>query len=209
MFMAAIGRGTPIYQDQAIERNNSLLRHIVYACAAVIALLAAGNVWQAVKPASPPYVLTVDAQGIPLARLQPMPGTSAVTDQTIRYAIDEYIEHAFAVSKDFGEEQVWLSKVYAMSGKQAGGALTAWYKGHNPLTDGGKGWQECEVTRTLKYPDKDVYEVDYRTSHYVNNQDAPAVTNWRAFVKVTMGIPSDANPLGIWVMNIDFEPEAK
>ena len=61
---------------------------------------------------------------------------------TIRWAIGEYIDHAFRIDRDFGEEEMLLGKVYEMSSGQAGKAVTASYhagKGQNdPLMLGAK-----------------------------------------------------------------------
>src|SRR6516165_4386382 len=159
----------------------------------------------------PPYVIEVNSKGEPVGAVQPVLGTESVSDNVIRYAISEYIDHAFRVDRDFDEEKMLLGKAYAMSTGQASQMLTDYYhqKGNDPLTAGTKVWQEVRVLRTLKLPAPSTYEVDYQTIRYSYNDDHAVSTNWRATMQIAIGRPSDINPLGIFVNSLDFSPEAK
>ena len=212
--MAIALKGTPMYEDQLVAWHNQRLFWALIVALVLIAGLIAALTDLALRPAPPPYVIEVDQKGEPVGAVQPVLGTQAVGDQTIRWAVSEYIDHAFRIDVDWYEETALLSKVYQMSTGQASKALTAWYhsaKGKNdPLMLGAKCWQEVKVLRTLKQPSPDTYRVEYQTiRHSLHDENNPATTNWGATMKIVLGKPTEMNPLGLWVDDLDFAPEAQ
>ena len=209
--MAAAIKNTPAYEDQLVAWHNQRLWWTLCAASAIILVLGFALCVFAFRPRTIPFVIEVNSKGEPLGAVQPVLGTESVSDNVIRYAISEYIDHAFRVDRDFDEEKMLLSKAYAMSTGQASKMLTDYYhqKGNDPLTAGTEVWQEVRVLRTLKLPAPSTYEVDYVLSRYSNNDDKAVSTNWRATMQIAIGRPSDVNPLGIFVSSLDFEPEAK
>ena len=209
--MAAAIKNTPAYEDQLVAWHNQRLWQALCASGAIILVLGFALCVFAFRPRTIPFVIEVNSKGEPLGAVQTVLGTESVSDNVIRYAISEYIDHAFRVDRDFDEEKMLLSKAYAMSTSQASQMLTDYYhqKGNDPLTAGTKVWQEVRVLRTLKLPAPSTYEVDYQTIRYSYNDDHAVSTNWRATMQIAIGRPSDINPLGIFVNSLDFSPEAK
>ena len=209
--MAAAIKNTPAYEDQLVAWHNQRLWRALCAAAAIILVQAFALCVFAFRPRTIPFVIEVNSKGEPVGTVQPVLGTESVSDNVIRYAISEYIDHAFRVDRDFDEEKMLLSKAYAMSTGQASQMLTDYYhqNGNDPLTAGAKVWQEVRVLRTLKLPAPSTYEVDYQTIRYSYNGDHAVSTNWRATMQIAIGRPSDINPLGIFVNSLDFSPEAK
>jgi type IV secretory pathway TrbF-like protein len=209
--MAPAFKNTPAYEDQLVAWHNQRLWWALCAASAIILVLGFALCVFAFRPRTIPFVIEVNSKGEPVGTVQPVLGTESVSDNVIRYAISEYIDHAFRVDRDFDEEKMLLSKAYAMSTGQASQMLTDYYhqKGNDPLTAGTKVWQEVRVLRTLKLPAPSTYEVDYQTIRYSYNDDHAVSTNWRATMQIAIGRPSDINPLGIFVNSLDFSPEAK
>jgi type IV secretory pathway TrbF-like protein len=209
--MAPAFKNTPAYEDQLVAWHNQRLWWVLRAASAIILVLGFALCVFAFRPRTIPFVIEVNSKGEPLGAVQPVLGTESVSDNVIRYAISEYIDHAFRVDRDFDEEKMLLSKAYAMSTGQASQMLTDYYhqKGNDPLTAGTKVWQEVRALRTLKLPAPSTYEIDYQTIRYSYNDDHAVSTNWRATMEIAIGRPSDINPLGIFVNSLDFSPEAK
>lgn len=57
------------------------------------------------RPRVLPWVIEVNAKGEPVGAVQPMLGTASIGDSVIRYAISEYVDHAFRIDRDFDEER--------------------------------------------------------------------------------------------------------
>ena len=211
--MAAAIKNTPAYEDQLIAWHNQRLWWALCAAGAVILTLSFALCVLVFRPRTLPWVIEVDAKGEPIGAVQPVLGTQSVSDNVIRYAISEYIDHAFRIDRDFDEEKMLLSKVYAMSTSQASNMLTDYYhankNANDPLMAGAGSWQEVRILRTLKLPAQSTFEVDYQTVRYSSNDQSAVTTNWRATMQIAIGRPSDVNPLGVFVNSLDFSPEAK
>src|SRR5215472_2925945 len=196
--MAAALKNTPAYEDQLVSRHNQRLRWLLVGAGVIIVGLTFAVGVLSFRPQKLPYVLLVDGKGEPVGAVQPVLGTQSVSDQVIRWAIAEYIDHAFRIERDFEEEKMLLGKVYAMSTGQASKLLTDWYQAdknvNNPLTQGSKGWQEVRIVRSLKLPAPATYQVDYQLSHYSLNDANPVITNWRATMQIIIGQPTETNP---------------
>jgi type IV secretory pathway TrbF-like protein len=210
--MAAL-KNTPFYEDQLIAWHNQRLWWLLLITAGLLAVALGVIAILKLRPPPPPYIIEVDSKGEPVGAVQPVLGTASVNDNVIRYAISEFIDHAFRVDRDFEEEKMLLTKAYAMSTSQASKMLTDYYHANkdanDPLMAGSKFWQEVRVLRTLRLPAPDTYEVDYQTLKYSNNDDNVATTNWRATLQIATGRPTDINPLGLYISSLDFSPEAK
>jgi len=213
MIMAAALKNTPIYEDQLIAWHNQRLWWLLCGAGAIILAQAITTAMWLHRAPPPPYVIEVNSKGEPVGVVQPVLGTESVNDNVIRYAISEFIDHAFRIDRDFEEEKMLLTKVYAMSTSQASKMLTDYYHANkdanDPLMIGSKFWQEVRVVSTLKLPAPDTYEADYSTLRYSNNDDSVVTTNWRATMQIAIGRPTEINPLGIFVNSLDFSPEAK
>jgi type IV secretory pathway TrbF-like protein len=211
--MAVALKNTPMYEDQLVAWHNQRLWWLLLASAGLLAAALIVIAILILRPAPPPFVIEVDHKGEPVGAVQPVLGTHSVADQTIRWAIGEYIDHAFRIDRDFGEEEMLLGKVYEMSTGQASKALTAWYhagKGENdPLMLGAKVWQEVKILRALALPAQNTYQVDYQTTRHNYNDEGAITTNWRATMQVIVGKPTETNPLGLFVTSLDFSPEAQ
>jgi type IV secretory pathway TrbF-like protein len=212
--MATPLRHTPAYEDRLTAWHNQRLWYLLCGAGAVIAVLIVVLCVVILRPHGTPYVIEVDKKGEPTGTLQPFMLQEPVTDKTIRYSLGEYIREAFCVTHISGENQMNLSQVYAMSTGQATGALTAYYRANhdanNPLFVANKYWQDVRIVRTLKLPAPSTYQVDYILDRHDNNGSFTGVqTNWRATMRIVQAKPTDNNPLGIWVSDLDFEPEAK
>ncbi|MBV8056330.1 MAG: type IV secretion system protein [Deltaproteobacteria bacterium] len=211
--MAAAVKNTPVYDDQLIAWHNRRLWQLLCGAGAIIVVLAVSLCVVTLRPHSAPWVIEVNDKGEPVGGVLPLAGSEALSDITTRFAISEYIQDAFRVSPEFAEEQMMLGKVYGMSTGQASAALTAYYRAdkdaRNPLMVNGKYWQNVRVLRTLKLPPPSTYQVDFTTFRHDHNHETGLATNWRATLRVVQGRPTDSNTLGLFVTDLDFQPEAK
>ncbi|MBV8362242.1 MAG: hypothetical protein JO189_30560 [Deltaproteobacteria bacterium] len=211
--MATAPRNTPIYQDELIAWHNQRLWRLLIGSTALNAVLVAALCIITLRPRNAPYVIEVNSTGEPVGTIEPFMGQQAVTDNTIRWSLGEYIRNAFSVTHSFAENQMNLSHVYALSTGQANQALTAYYRGNhdanNPLFIT-KYWQDVRIVRTLKLPAKDTYQIDYILDKHDNDHPLTGMqTSWRATMRVVQGKTTTNNPLGIWISDLDFEQEAQ
>jgi len=82
---------------------------------------------------------------------------------------------------------------------------------HNPMKQALAGhWTEVDITRCLQQPERDTYLIEWsETTHTAQGQQV-VTTNWQALIKVaaTTPDPNNAlNPLGEYVINLDWSPE--
>ena len=204
---------TPIFEDRLVAWHNQRLWWLLCGSGVVIAVLAIALCIVTLRPHNAPYVLEINAKGEPVGTVQPFMDDQPVSDNTIRWTLGEYVRQAFTVSRSFGENQMNLSRAYAMSTGQATEALTAYYRdnhdANNPLI-GTKYWQDVRIVRTLRLPAASTYEIDYALDRHDNDHPLdPVQTNWRATARVIQGKPTNNNALGIWISDLDFSPEAK
>jgi hypothetical protein len=67
-----------------------------------------------------------------------------------------------------------------------------------------------QIVRTLHLPAKDTFQVDYIVAKHDNDHPLGSVqTAWRATLRIVRAKPTNNNQLGIFVTDLDFEPEAK
>jgi type IV secretory pathway TrbF-like protein len=212
--MSAVPNNTPIYHDTLIAWHNQRLWWLLLTVSGLLAVALVAIAVLTLRPHNQPWVIEVNTKGEPVGAVTPLLGSASIADSTIRWAIGEYIQNAFRISPNFDEEKTLLSRAYAMSSQQASEALTSYYHANkdarNPLLAGSKFWQEVRVLDTLKLAPKDVYQVDYIVyKHDRDHELNPLATNWRATMRVLQGKPTDNDPLGLFVTDLDMEPEAK
>jgi len=212
--MATSLKSTPYYQDQLMAWHNQRIWRLLLGSGALNAVLIVALCIVTLRPHGAPYVVAVSKQGDPLGTILPFADRQPITDNVIRWNLGEYIRDAFSVDMSWQANKDNLSQVYGLSTGQASEALTAYYRGNhdanNPLMTDGKYWQIVQVVRTLKLSSPSTYQVDYITERHDHDHPLnPARTNWRATVGVIEGKSTDSNPLGIWISDLDFEPEAK
>jgi type IV secretory pathway TrbF-like protein len=205
---------TPIYHDTLIAWHNQRLWWLLCGAGAIIVVLSVTLCLVMLRPHSTPWVIEVSSKGEPVGAVTPLAGSQTIADSTIRWAIGEYIQNAFRISPNFEQEKTMLSRAYALSAKQTADTLTAYYhadgNAHNPLMVIGKYWQDVQILDTLKLAPKDTYQVDYVMRRHDHPHELnPVATTWRATMRVLQGKPIDGNPLGLFVTDLDFEPEAK
>jgi type IV secretory pathway TrbF-like protein len=201
------------WEDERIRTENrnvwliaavSVVANIIFAI--VIAILA-------LRPRTLPYLVEVDSRGEPLAVAQPVIGTQNLNDATIRWALASFIHNAFVISPNIDEEKENLRNAMAFTRGQAHDALKAYYNDgtHSPFDLAQKHWQEVHVSRVLKLPAPNTYEVDWQSTLHSYNAALSSTTAWRATTKIAVGGPNGRdprNPLSLFVTTIDFAPES-
>jgi type IV secretory pathway TrbF-like protein len=212
--MATPLRHTPAYEDRLTAWHNQRLWYLLCGAGAVIAVLIVVLCIVTLRSHNTPYVIEVNDKGEPTGTIQPFMDAQPVADNTIRWQLGEYIRQAFTISHTFTLNQMMLQHVYAMSAGQASKALTSYYRANhdarNPLVINAKYWQGVRVVRTLKLPAENAYQVDYVLDQHDRDHELSGVqSNWRATMRVMKAKPTNNNPLGIFVTDLDFEPEAK
>lgn len=205
---------TPMHQDSYQAYVNHYAVRVIIGLFAALTLALGALIARQFQPPLPPYVLVTKADGTPMARLLPLVGTAEVPDEVTRWFLSDFIDNAFTIESNFDEEaQVRLPKVYLMMPKQsqAAKALTDWYKAdknaNNPIVQYTKGWKSVHVSRTLRLPATDTYEVHFTTTWHSTADQGAVITNWRAILHTTMGQPTQANELGLWVDYIDLREQ--
>jgi type IV secretory pathway TrbF-like protein len=200
------------FEDEQIRSQNRNVWHIALASIAANVVLAVVVAILALRPRTLPYLVEVNTRGEPVAVVQPVLGTQALNDATIRWALAEFIHNAFSVTANADEERENLHNAVAFMRGQAHKALKQWYNDgvHYPITVAQKHWIDVHVTRVLRLPVPSTYQIDWESTTHDYNSDRTTTTNWRATVKVEVDPTSHdpRNPLSLYVTTIDFAPES-
>src|SRR5215469_15692456 len=204
---------TPMYQDQLVAIQNQRLWWLLCGAAGMVVALSLSLCVMMLRPHGTPYVIEVNPKGQPIAQVNPLPGAPVIAQSTIKFLAGNYIENAFRITPYFQLEQEALSTVYARSSKETAALLTNYYHANNgannPLSAGRGVWQTVRIDDTLKLATADMYQVDYTIFRHDKPMqfDVPGVT-YRATMRVLQGKPTDGDPLGLIVTDLDFQKEA-
>jgi len=208
----AVAPNTPMHNDTLVTFQNQRLWWIVLGLLGALTLNGAYLIVQRFQPPPPPYILVTNKDGAPIGRIQPALGTADIPDQVVRWYLSDFIENAFKVTANWDEEKYLLQKkVYAICTGQAEKALTTWYTvddGNKSLKLRAKGWRQAQVTRPLKLPADNAYELDFWTKQEATEGSTlPVTTNWKASIHIVWGKPKNDEDLPIYVDAIDFEKD--
>jgi type IV secretory pathway TrbF-like protein len=198
------------YQDQLFAYQNQWLWRLWGGSCVLIASLVTAIVVLVLKPPLPPYVIAVDGRGEPVEAAQPVLGTAALKQPIIYWTLSQYIQNAFRIERNYDDEQRNLATVYNMSSPDSVKVLGVYYhRGNDPIALGLKFHQTVVVTRTLALPTKDQYQVDFKTIRTpYGGDDGTVTTAWRATMQIVQAKATAENPLGIYVLALDFAPES-
>jgi type IV secretory pathway TrbF-like protein len=124
------------------------------------------------------------------------------------FMIQEFIQHAKTVTGDLAGEKEHLNDAYALADKQAKAELDAYYFDKQidrlPFDIAKKSWIQVTIPRVLKSSVPNTYQVDWQESKTDNNTVVTEDSAWRATVTVGDGPITDRNPLGLYVVNLDW-----
>jgi type IV secretory pathway TrbF-like protein len=105
-----------------------------------------------------------------------------------------------------------MNDAYALADKQALAELDAYYHDAQvdriPFDIAKKAWVQVSVPRVLKSSVPDTYQVDWEESKTDYNTVVTQSSAWRATITVGDGAVTDRNPLGLYVVNLDWAEEA-
>jgi len=210
----AVTPNTPMHNDTLVAFQNQRLWWIVLGLLGALALNGAYLIVQRFQPPPAPFILVTNKDGAPIGRVQPVLGTADIPDQVVRWYLSDFIENAFKVTANWDEEKYLLQKkVYAICTGQAEKALTTWYTsddGNDPLKLSARGWRQAQVTRTLKLPADNAYEVDFWTKQGATEANTlPVTIDWKASIHIVWGKSKSDGDLPIYVDAIDFEKEER
>ena len=198
----------PLYTDQIIAFHNQRIFWVACGLLVLLALSITDNVSYHLRPAPPPFVLEVNAQGAPVGRILPVTSVQAIPDAFLRARLGDFIHDAFTVDRDSDEEAYIFDKTQSMVTGQAAQKLDAWYNRdggkHHPKVMAPYGWVEASVTDTLKLAEQSTYQVDYVLSEHSNNNQTVTRSNWRAVLHTIVGRSKDPESVGLYIDSLDW-----
>lgn len=202
------------YEDDLMRSHNSLLRTGIYSLFGANVLLAGALVLVVRQPRNRPYVVEVNTKGEPTALAQPLAGNPVATQDVVtKWLIQQFVSNARTVTPDIAQQKEHLFNAYAFVRQQGYDELEAYY--HDPQVDripfdiAKKSWVQVSNVRVLKLPSPDTYQADWDETRTDYNTTAAQPSNWRATMKVVIDIPTDRNPIGLYITTLDWAEEAR
>ena len=202
------------YEDDLMRSHNSLLRTGIYSLFGANVLLAGALVLVVRQPRNRPYVVEVNTKGEPTALAQPLAGNPVATQDVVtKWLIQQFVSNARTVTPDIAQQKEHLFNAYAFVRQQGYDELEAYY--HDPQVDripfdiAKKSWVQVSNVRVLKLPSPDTYQADWDETRTDYNTTAAQPSNWRATMKVVTDIPTDRNPIGLYITTLDWAEEAR
>ena len=202
------------YEDDVMRSHNSLLRTGIYSLFGANVLLAGALVLVVRQPRNRPYVVEVNTKGEPTALAQPLAGNPIATQDVVtKWLIQQFVSNARTVTPDIAQQKEHLFNAYAFVRQQGYDELEAYY--HDPQVDripfdiAKKSWVQVSNVRVLKLPSPDTYQADWDETRTDYNTTAAQPSNWRATMKVVTDIPTDRNPIGLYITTLDWAEEAR
>jgi type IV secretory pathway TrbF-like protein len=201
------------YEDDLLRQQNARwqLLSVIEGAGCVLALAVIAVLLH--QPRMRPYVVMVDPKGEPVALVRTLAGDPLTMQEAAkRYLIQEFIKHAKTVTNDLPEEKEHLNDAYALAGKQAVAELDAYYHDAQvdriPFDIAKKSWVQVSIPRVLKSSVPDTYQADWEESRTDYNTVVTQYSSWRATITVGDGPVTYRNPLGLYVVNLDWAEEA-
>jgi type IV secretion system protein TrbF len=202
------------YEDDLMRSHNSLLRTGIYSLFGANVLLAGALVLVIRQPRNRPYVVEVNTKGEPTALAQPLAGNPVATQDVVtKWLIQQFVSNARTVTPDIAQQKEHLFNAYAFVRQQGYDELEAYY--HDPQVDripfdiAKKSWVQVSNVRVLKLPIPDTYQADWDETRTDYNTTGAQPSSWRATMKVVTDIPTDRNPIGLYITTLDWAEEAR
>jgi type IV secretory pathway TrbF-like protein len=214
--MAAIaGPNGPFYRDQINERMAQGMWWLLAGAGGVIVALSVALAWVVTRPKPPAYIFEVNSRGEYVGKIEPMTGTQAVPEAVILTNINTFIDNAFRVASDQGEETAYLKTTHDLVANQAALKMRTWYFGatgkdktNNPLALGQTCWREVTNKEVVKQPAPDTYFAHFTTITHALNDGIPVKDNWHLLLKVAMQADAQGEPR-FYITYLDFDKEGK
>jgi len=203
---------TPMYEDQLIRWHNQKLTRVIYVLLGAFVAACGVIASFVLHPQPPPYVIAVDAKtGEPVEAAQPVLGMAALTKPIVYWTLGNFIQRTFRIEQNYDDEMRNMGDIGRMISPGTAKTIKTYYDtGNDPVVLGTKFRQTVTITRTLSLPTPNQYQVDFITTRMpYAGDDGSVSTHWRATMEVAMSQPTVTNPLGIYVTNLDFAPEAQ
>lgn len=200
------------YEDDLVRSHNRLLRMAVFTVIGINALLALGLILVLRQPRNRPYVVEVNAKGEPVALVKSLSGDPVPVQEAVtKWAIRQFIVNSRTVTPDIPQQKEHLFDAYAFARQQGYGELDAYYHDQqvdrNPFDIGKKSWIQVSDIRVLKLPVPDTYQVTWDEARTDYGTSAAQPSGWRATMKVTSGAASERNPIGLYIVTLDWAQE--
>jgi type IV secretory pathway TrbF-like protein len=201
------------YEDDLLRQQNARwqLLSVITGAGCVLALVVIAVLLH--QPRMRPYVVMVDPKGEPVALVRTLAGNPlTMQEAATRYLIEEFIKHAKTVTNDLPEEKEHLNDAYALAGKQGVAELDAYYHDAQvdriPFDIAKKAWVQVSIPRVLKTSVPHTYQVDWQEAKTDYNTVVTQYSSWRATITIGDGPVTGRNPLGLYVVNLDWAEEA-
>lgn len=199
----------PMYTDQVIACGYQRTWLLAVGLIVLLAGMIADRIRLDLQPATPPYVLEVNAQGNPVGQVLPVTSVRVIPDAFLRARLGEFIHDAFTVDRDSDEESYLYDKTQAMVTGQAAQKLDSWYNRdggkHHPKSVGPYTWIEASVTDTLKLAEENTYQADFSTLTHESNGQSQTTQKYRATLHVIVARSKDPESLGMFIDEIDLQ----
>jgi type IV secretion system protein VirB5 len=198
-------------EHEQLTEGNRVLRHGLAASAVVNVGLVTLVVFFASRPRAIPYVVAVDKTGAISAAAQAVqPATPISEDTIVRYQLAQFVRNARAILRDPAAMKEQIRLAYTLARGQAGQVLNGWYREHDPFEGARHGSVQVQIDSVLKFSPVS-YEVRWTETPRDEQGTVEKATQWRGVMKVET-LPPDpaeilANPLGLYVTQIDWDEE--
>jgi len=213
--MAAIVNPNGVFfRDQVNELLGQRMWWTLAAAIGTIGVLGVALAYVVTRPKPPPYVIEVNGKGELVARVEPVVGADSVPDAMIETDIRNFVENAFKIASDQGEERSYLKGAHDVVANQAELKMRTWYFGvsgkdktNNPFTLGSSCWQEVTNVKVVKQPAPDTYFVHFTTIRHALNDGMPVSTNWYMVLKTAMQTDPQSGAPQFLITYLDFDKE--
>jgi type IV secretory pathway TrbF-like protein len=203
----------PVYQDLFISQQAERMRWLLWGSLAVTITALGFAIYLAINRQVRTYVIETDSKGNPIGIVRPVLSTNDLSDKVMEAFVRQFVEDAQTVTTDWSYDAVILDKSLNRAQGEAHGWLRDFYVGQGGIHDPRKLYlkesQQAKVTSILKGEAPGWYEVWFTVYSQQNNGNQIVSTDWKATVKAELGQNTNENPLGVYIVNLDFEPVAK
>lgn len=210
----------PYLAPRALRIHASMRRQRLLQVLALVTLLLAGGLVAAVAGllaarddhSVTPYLVRV-RDGGEVVGVDPLTAPAEPTRPMVHHALRLFILNSRTVTSDRVAQRQLILRAYAYATGRATGVLNEYYRSTPPFARATRTTVTPRITSFLRLSDRDVYQVEWVEETRNLNGALLEEEPWRALLTVTVEPPESigealANPLGIKVSDLDFQPLA-
>lgn len=208
--------GRAVWDDRygSLIAQTKTWRLLAFMSLALCAIASLGLISLSTTSSIVPFVVYLDKEHN-LIEAYPADRLQNPSDAAIKSVLAGCVENWREVTADNKIQQQQIKKLYAhlVAGSQAINAINAWYRTNNPYERAAKETTQIKVTNVLRET-QDSFRIQWEENRQDRLAQQPAEKyQYSALLGVTrQEVTAEnilVNPLGIFIVNIDFSQEQK